>query len=307
MNSKKDRGKMKIKRIVSLLVSLNSAFTMSIFTVSKCSALDMTHDYYEELELLENKLVYKPCWGHEEDECEKYLFRYEQVPALIERLKELIKENNYKNTKEVVQKIGIGATGLAGAGLGLYFCPLPTIAATMIATLGLSTTCAVHKEIIEPSHEAVAIMVTPGLLTGIKIAVTAFLAKQIKKMINWISGDKPKSNVDRGLVGNALNVLCGDATKENQNYGVLEGIRVLTFGNVTNKSNVKKIKKHELYSRLLKDLYAQIKNGDFKGNDIIVLSTDFTDLDNVKGAVGFSKTNIDLNYNELLEKYFKNI
>ena len=298
---------MKAKRIMSLLVSLSFIFTMPIFTVSKCSALDMTHDYYEELELLENKLVYKPCWGHEEDECEKYLFRYEQAPALIERFKELIKENNYKNTKEVVQKIGIGATGLAGAGLGLYFCPLPTIAATMTTMLGLSTTCAVHKEIIEPSHEAIAIMVTPGVLTGIKIAVTAFLAKQIKKMINWISGDKPIGNADRGLVGNTLNILCGDATKENQNYGMLEGIRTLTFGNITNKSDLKKIKKHELYSRLLKDLYAQIKNGDFKGNDIIVLSTDFTDLDNVKGAIGFSKTNIDLNYDEPVKNYFKNI
>ena len=76
---------------------------------------------------------------------------------------------------------------------------------------------------------------------------------------------------------------------------------------MTNKSDLKKIKKHELYSKLLKDLYAQIKNGDFKGNDIIVLSTDFTDLDNVKGAIVFSKTNIDLNYDEPLEKYFKNI
>lgn len=297
---------MKAKRIMSLLVSLSFIFTMPIFTVSKCSALDMTHDYYEELELLENKLVYKPCWGHEEDECEKYLFRYEQAPVLIERFKELIKENNYKNTKEVVQKIGIGATGLASAGIGLYFCPLPTIAATMITMLGLSMTCAVHKEIIEPSGEAIGIIVAPGKKGAIACAVS-FLAKQVIKLKNWIFGDKPIVNADRGLVGNTLNVLCGDATKENQNYGVLEGIRALTFGNITNKSDLKKIKKHELYSRLLKDLYAQIKNGDFKGNDIIVLSTDFTDLDNVKGAIGFSKTNIDLNYDEPLEKYFKNI
>lgn len=297
---------MKVKRIMSLLVSLSFIFTMPILTVSKCSALDMTHDYYEELELLENKLVYKPCWGQEEDECEKYLFRYEQVPVLIERFKELIKKNNYKNTKEAVQKIGIGATGLAGVGIGLYFCPLSTIAAAMITTLGLSTTCAVHKEIIEPSGEAIGIIVAPGKKGAIACAVS-FLAKQVIKLKNWVFGDKPIVNADRGLVGNTLNVLCGDATKENQNYGVLEGIRALTFGNITNKSDLKKIKKHELYSRLLKDLYAQIKNGDFKGNDIIVLSTDFTDLDNVKGAIGFSKTNIDLNYDEPLEKYFKNI
>lgn len=298
---------MKTKRIMSLLVSISFIFAMPMFTMSNCSALDMTHDYYEERKLLNNRMVYLTCKGHENDECEKYLFRYEQAPALIERFKELIKENNYKNTKEVVQKIGIGATGLAGAGLGLYFCPLPTIAATMITMLGLSTTCAVHKEIIEPSHEAIAIMVTPGLLTGIKIAVTAFLAKQIKKMINWISGDKPIGNADRGLVGNTLNILCGDATKENQNYGMLEGIRTLTFGNITNKSDLKKIKKHELYSRLLKDLYAQIKNGDFKDNNIIVLSTDLTDLDNVQGKIKFSKTKKNIKYNEPLETYFEGI
>lgn len=298
---------MKTKRIMSLLVSISFIFAIPMFTMSNCSALDMTHDYYEERKLLNNRMVYLTCKGHENDECEKYLFRYEQAPALIERFKELIKENNYKNTKEVVQKIGIGATGLAGAGLGLYFCPLPTIAATMITMLGLSTTCAVHKEIIEPSHEAIAIMVTPGLLTGIKIAVTAFLAKQIKKMINWISGDKPIGNADRGLVGNTLNILCGDATKENQNYGMLEGIRTLTFGNITNKSDLKKIKKHELYSRLLKDLYAQIKNGDFKDNNIIVLSTDLTDLDNVQGKIKFSKTKKNIKYNEPLETYFEGI
>ena len=298
---------MKTKRIMSLLVSISFIFAMPMFTMSNCSALDMTHDYYEERKLLNNRMVYLTCKGHENDECEKYLFRYEQAPALIERFKELIKENNYKNTKEVVQKIGIGATGLAGAGLGLYFCPLPTIAATMITMLGLSTTCAVHKEIIEPSHEAIAIMVTPGVLTGIKIAVTAFLAKQIKKMINWISGDKPIGNADRGLVGNTLNILCGDATKENQNYGMLEGIRTLTFGNITNKSDLKKIKKHELYSRLLKDLYAQIKNGDFKDNNIIVLSTDLTDLDNVQGKIKFSKTKKNIKYNEPLETYFEGI
>ena len=297
---------MKTKRMISLLVSISFIFTMPIFTVSKCSALDMTHDYYEERKLLSNRMVYLTCKGHEDDECEKYLFRYEQVPALIKRFKELIKENNYKNTKEVVQKIGIGATGLAGAGLGLYFCPLPTIAATMITALGLSMTCAVHKEIIESSGEAIGIIVAPGKKGAIACAVS-FLAKQVIKLKNWVFGDKPIVNADRGLVGNTLNILCGDATKENQNYGMLEGIRTLTFGNITNKSDLKKIKKHELYSRLLKDLYAQIKNGDFKGNDIIVLSTDFTDLDNVKGAIGFSKTNIDLNYDEPLEKYFKNI
>ena len=68
-------------------------------------------------------------------------------------------------------------------------------------------------------------------------------------------------------------------------------------------SNNKCILVHNVPEEELKEL----KNGDFKGNDIIVLSTDFTDLDNVKGAIVFSKTNIDLNYDEPLEKYFKNI
>lgn len=297
---------MKIKRIISLLISLSFIFSMPIFTVSKCSALDMTHDYYEERKLLKDKMVYLTCKDHEDDECEKYLIRYAQAPVLIERLKELIKENNYKNTKEVTQKIGIGVTGLAGAGLGLYFCPLPTIAATMITTLGLSITCAVHKEIIEPSGEAIGIIIAPGK-KGFTACAVSFLAKQIIKVKNWFSRNDPTVNTDKGLVGNVLNILCGDATKENQNYGLLEGVRRLTFGNVTSKSDLKKIKKHELYSRMLKDLYAQIQNGDFKDNNIIVLSTDFTDLDNVQGKIKFSKTKKKIKYNEPLETYFEGI
>ena len=295
-----------IKLTISFLVSLSFIFTMPIFIMSKCSALDMTHDYYEECKLLNNKMVYLICKGHEDDECEKYLFRYEQAPVIIERLKELIKENNYKNTKEVVQKIGIGVTGLAGTGLGFYFFPLSTIAVTMIATLGLSTTCAVHKEIIEPSGEAIGIIIAPGK-KGFTAYAVSFLAKQIIKFKNWVSGDATAVNTDKGLVGNVLNILCGDATKENQNYGVIEGIRLLTFGNITNKSDLKKIKKHELYSRLLKDFYAQIKNGDFKDNNIIVLSTDFTDLDNVQGKIKFSKTKKKIKYNKPLETYFEGI
>lgn len=295
--------KMQAKPILAILVSLSVVFSLPVFATSRCSALDMTHVYAEEKKLLEQELVYTSCWGHQDDECEKYLFRYEYAPALINRFKELIKENQHKNIKKVVQKIGIGATGLVVVGTGLCFYPIKTITAIGTTMLGLSTTCAVHKKIIEQSGEAIALVIAPGKV-GFIACVVSFLAKQLTKIKNWWTGDKPLSNVDVGTVGNLLNALCGDVTKENQNYGVIEGVRSLVFGNIT-KSDLKKIKKYELYSRLLKSLYSQIKDGDFKGNDIIVLSTDFTDLDNVKGAIKFSKTNIDLEYDRPLDTYFE--
>ena len=58
---------MKIKRIISLLVLLSFIFTTPMFTISNCSALDMTHDYYEERKLLNNKMVYLTCKDHEDD------------------------------------------------------------------------------------------------------------------------------------------------------------------------------------------------------------------------------------------------
>ncbi len=236
---------MKIKKI------LTTIFTISFITLflrsSVCSALDMEHDETEEIYLQDNALLYAPCFGHKNDECEKYLVRYDAVEPIIEHFKKLIGENtNHVKAKNRLATIGIGTLGLIGTGAGFYYKPLVTFAVDVGSLIALPTVCTVHNELIEPVGETVS-MVT-------KIFI---------KLRNWLSGNKPITNADKGMVGNALDVLCGDKTKENHNYGLLEGFRKLIFGE-TSKEVLKQNKKKEVYSKVLDDLYEKIDNKEFE-------------------------------------------
>ena len=283
------------------------AFSLLISSSVKCLATEnIMPNYQEEIELLDKKLVYRPCKGGKNDDCERYLMRFEGVEPFADELKKFIKKNKYSNLKYNLEKAAIGAVGVSGIGAGLYFAPIGTSIATVAMGTALPLVCAVRNEIIEPSGAAVAIMVTPGLLTGIKIAVTAFLVKQIKKMINWISGDKPIGNADRGLVGNALNILCGDKTKKNYNEGILEGFRRLIFGDIPEEALLKTTRE-KVYNQILNDLKSQIKNKNFKNKDAVRVFINITDINEPKSIVRFIKTAIDLDYSKLPEDYFENL
>ncbi len=149
--------------------------------------------------------------------------------------------------------------------------------------------CTVHNELIEPAGETVS-MVT-------KIFI---------KLRNWLSGNKPITNADKGMVGNALDVLCGDKTKENHNYGLLEGFRKLFFGE-TSEEVLRQNKKKEVYGKVLNDLYEKIDNKEFENNNVLVISTDFTNPNKSESVVHFSKTLMNLKYPQPVEEYFKDI
>lgn len=295
---------MKNKKTIIAIILTFSLLISS--TIKSLAAESFMPNYQEEFELLDKKLVYRPCKGDKNDDCEKYLIRFEGVEPFADELKKFIKKNKYSNLKYNLEKTAIGTVGVSGIGAGLYFAPIGTSIATVAMGTALPLICAVRNEIIEPSGEAVAIMVTPGLLTGIKIAVTAFLAKQIKKMINWISGDKPIANVDRGLVGNTLNILCGDKTKKDNNEGLLEGFRRLIFGDIPDQV-LAQVARKKVYSQILNDLKSQIKNRNFKNKDAVRVFINITDYNDPKSVVRFIKTAIGLDYSKLPEKYFENI
>ena len=283
------------------------AFSLLMNLSVKCLANEsIMPNHQEELELLDKKLVYWPCKGSINDNCENYLLRFEGVEPFANELKKFIKKNKYGNLKYTLEKAAIGTFGTSGIGAGLYFFPIKTSIATVATGVALPLVCAVRNEIIEPSGEAIGVIVAPGLTSAIKACVVPFLAKQIKKIINWISGNKPIDNADKGLVGNTLNILCGDKTKNNYNEGILEGFRRLIFGDIPEEV-LSKAAMEKVYNQILNDLKSQIKNRNFKNKDAVLVFINTTDYNEPKSAVRFIKTAINLAYSRLPDDYFENL
>lgn len=256
---------------------------------TNCEALDMESTYYEEIELLENDLVYRKC-SDVEDGCKKYLIRYDAVKSIVEQLEKLINDNkNNVKLKILLQKIGIGSIGAIGTSLGFYLVPFKTLILFASSGVIFPVVCTINNDIIKPTGETIG-----------------YFTKAIIKIKRWFIGDKIVKREDKGAIGNAIDILCGDKTVENQNYGVLENFRKLIFGELA-ETEQKQIKKYEVYSGLLKNLYEQIKNHNYEDNDVIVVSTDFTNLTDAKAMVKFAKTRIGLKYKKPVEKYFAEV
>ncbi len=49
--------------------------------------------HQEEFELFDKKLVYRPCKENVNDNCEKYLLRFEEIDLFANELKNFLKEN----------------------------------------------------------------------------------------------------------------------------------------------------------------------------------------------------------------------
>jgi hypothetical protein len=103
-----------------------------------------------------------------------------------------------------------------------------------------------------------------------------------------------------------MDTMCGDRMRENFNDGVLEGTRKLIFGEINSTDVSIKNEKRATLISAINMFYNQINNKHWKGNDVIVLSTDFTPgKSEVK--IKFDKTWASIKYENLLEEYFKNI
>ena len=300
------RGKeMENKKIITVTILIFSLLISS--NVKSPTAEGVMPNYQKELELLDKKLVYWPCKGSMNDNCENYLIRFEGLEPFANELKNFLKRNKHRDLKYSLEKVAIGTVGTSGIGAGLYFAPIKVSIATMAIGTAFPLVCAVRNEIIEPSGEAVGIIVSSGLLIGIKAFIVSFLAKQIIKVKNWLSKDIPIVNVDKGLVGNALNILCGDKTKKNYNEGLLEGFRRLIFGDIPEEVLYQKDSRKKVYNQVLSDLNIQIKNRNFKNKNAVYVFFNITDCNEPKSVVRFIKTAIDLDYSKFPEDYFKNL
>lgn len=277
---------MKFQKIMSVLALVGICFNTN--TVLNCVALDMSHGYHEELELLEKELVYRRC--SDDGGCEKYLIRYDGVSSLIEQLKKVIKENNdiLINLKIIAEKAGV-AGGLIGTGLGFYFRPFQTSLAVLGTGIVFPMVCTVYNDLTKPVGETVS-----------------FVTTAVIKLKKWFFKENTIKNADKGMIGNLLDVLCGNDSQENFNYGLVEFIRRLFFGEIS-KEELEKVKNKAIYSQILSDLYEKIDKREYEVNNIIVISTDFTNLTNARGKLIFDKTRINLNYERPIDDYFKNI
>lgn len=79
----------KIKSITSVILT----FSLLIgFSLKGLVTEGFVPTYQEEFELLDKKLVYRPCKGSKNDVCEKYLIRFEGVEPFANELKRFIKK-----------------------------------------------------------------------------------------------------------------------------------------------------------------------------------------------------------------------
>lgn len=284
---------MNVKKLRSVLVSLFCCINcMSILSYAE---IDLTHTFVDERGLQENTWINLECIGKNEG-CKKYLIRYEEAKKLEGIFKSLIKDSkSNKDTIKNLQKAGILVMGLAGGSASIYFAPLTTLGILTVGGVAAPTMCSVYNGVIDPTVE-----------------VIGFVPQMIFKAINWLKSKitgrqaaifyKPK-----GIIGNTMDTLCGDKSKENFNEGVLEGLRRIIFGDIEfpNITSITDEKRRTL-TDALNDFYNQIKNKKYKNNDIIILSTNFVP-GHTNAKIKFDKTWVKLKYEKPVDEYFKKI
>jgi len=268
---------------------------------SNCLALDTSVKDHEEIALFrsDKPIVYIDEKTSDCEKCEKYLIKYDGINSLISQLEKLTVEKfDTDNLKIMSEKIGISITGLSALGLGIYFIPVTTVLTTLGLSVGFPTVCTAYKEIMDPTIKVA------GFVPRVIIDLTK---KALLKFFNYKIGDDNKNIVDkdRGLFGNAFDIMCGDSTKSNTNLGLLEGTRKLIFGD--SSSEIQNYNKEaKIYKNILDNLQTQIKERKFENNNFLLLSTDFTDPDDMQYCLKFKRTFRRIDYPNKTEDYFKN-
>lgn len=271
-------------------------FLTLISNISNCFALDKSINYHEEKALIRSTepIIYE----NKGNNCEKYLIKYDGIDFFINQLeKKSVEKFDTDNLKEISEKIGIGVTTLSSLGLGLYFIPTTTVLTTLGLSVGFPVVCTAYKEIIDP---------TIKIGGFIPRAIIDLTKKALLKFFNFKIGDDNKNIIDKdkGLSGNAFAIICGDDAKNNTNIGLLEGTRKLLFGDpsleIQNYNNGAKA-----YKNLLHNLRAQIKERKFENNNFLLVSTDFSNPNDMKAYLKFCRSVLDLNYPNKTEDYFK--
>lgn len=272
-------------------------FLTLISSISNCFALDKSINYHEEKALIRSTepIVYENMGNN----CEKYLIKYDGIDFFINQLEKLsVEKFDTDNLKIISEKIGIGITGLSALGLGIYFIPTTTVLTTLGLSVGFPIVCTAYKEIMDPTIKVVSFI--PRVIIDLT-------KKTLLKFFNYKIGDDNKNIIDKdkGLFGNAFDIMCGDSTKNNTNVGLLEGTRKLIFGDPS--SEIQNYNKEaKVYKNILDNLRTQIKERKFENNNFLLVSTDFSNPNDMKAYLKFCCSVLDLNYPNKTEDYFKN-
>ena len=273
---------MKILKSI-VLITLAACFFFMGFV--ECLALDVSLTSKEENYLLYYPIILDSCQEKDDENrnCTKYLIRYDGLADQIAKIQELSLKKDYTKLKTS----GIVLVGTAALGAGVYLLPfsvmLKILGVTLLGTLGGATVCTAYNEVIEPTGR------TFGYLTN-----------SLSNLINYFIGKNSTKNSNNGFVGAVLNTMCGN--RANGNSTTLTNFKNFLFG----KSLHREIKETEAFKKLLEEFYTQVKERKFENNNILIISMDFTDIDNIKTKLKFDKTNLHLGrYPQKDEEYFK--
>lgn len=118
-----------------------------------------------------------------------------------------------------------------------------------------------------------------------------------------ITGKNVTENNGKGLFDNALEVMFGDKANTNTTW---TSFKSFFFGRDKHLENVREIKETEAFKKVLNEFYSQVKERKFQGNNVLIISMDFTDINNIESKLKFAKTYLNLGeYPKKDEDYFK--
>lgn len=263
----------KLKIITATIVCMCVILTNS----AGCSALDVSLNAKEENHLLYYKLIRDSCQGkeHENRNCTKYIARYDGLDSKIAEIKELAERKYYTAIKDKLEKGGAAIAGTVALGAGIYLVPLSIIFKVFIAILGCASICTCYS----------------GANAG------------VSNLFKRIIGKNVTENNDKGLFDNALEVMFGNKMNTNT---IWTSFKSFFFGKDKPLENVREIKETEAFKKVLNEFYSQVKERKFQGKNVLIISMDFTDIDNIESKLKFAKTYLNLGeYPKKDEDYFK--
>lgn len=263
----------KLKIITAILVCICVMLTNSV----GCSALDVSLNAKEENHLLYYKLIRNACQGkeYEKRNCTKYIARYDGLDSKIAEIKDLAERKDYITLRDKLEKGRAAVAGAIALGAGIYLVPISVILKIFIVVLGCASICKGYS------------YVTIG---G-------------SNLFKRITGKNVTENNDKGLFDNALEVMFGDKVNTNTTWTSLKNF---FFGGEKALENIREIKETEAFKKVLNEFYTQVKERKFSGNNVLIISIDFTDTNNIKSELKFYKTYLNLGkYSKEDEEYFK--
>ena len=265
---KMKRLKIILKTVICLCVVLTSSVN--------CSALDVSLNSKEENYLLYYKIIRDSCQRKEDENsnCTKYIIRYDGINSKIEELKKLSEINYYISPKEMLEKGGTVLVGITALGTAIYLIPISFIFKVFSIILGCAFICKAYS----------------------------YATNAVLNLFKRLTSQNITESNDKGLLNNAIEVMFGNKVSNNITW---TSFKNSLFGNKSFE-NIRKIKEAEAFKNVLNEFYKLVKERKFQKNNVLIISIDFTDIENIKSKLKFGKTFLNLGeYPKKDEEYFE--